>query len=115
MEISSQEADIYCRMELKSCGLKDFSIVWIEKSNTLGLCAPWDKQIKISKECLRSAELLRWVVIHEIVHALDWFERGCTFERNGRNDFHGKSFKRLCKKMGIRPDRCIDFKYLSHL
>jgi len=114
MDIATQEAEIYCRMELRSCGLKDFSIVWIEKSKTLGLCVPWDKEIHISKECLLSTTLLRWVLLHEAAHARDWMERG-TFERNGRNDFHGKSFRKWCKILNVKSDRLINFEHLSHL
>jgi hypothetical protein len=107
MDITTQEAEIYCRMELRSCGLKDFSIVWIEKSRTLGLCMPWDKQIHISKECLRSAELLREVLLHEAAHALQWYDMGKTYIVNGRNSHHNKIWKRYCLILGIRPRRLL--------
>ena len=115
MSIAFQEAEIYCRMELRSYGLKDHSIVWQEWPHTLGEAWPSDKQIHLSFVCLRSPSLLTWVLRHEIAHILDWIERGGTFERNGRNNFHGKSWKKWCKKLNVRSDRLIDFKYLSHL
>jgi len=105
--ITEQEATLYCRMELKSCGLKDFSIVWIERSKTLGECHPWNKQIHISKECLRSPRLLREVLLHEASHALQWYEMGKTYIVNGRNSHHNNIWRKHCLTLGILPRRMI--------
>lgn len=101
MAVDLQEAAIYCRMELKSYGLKDYSVLWREWSGTLGEAHPWDKAIHLSHDCLKNKELLIEVTKHEIAHCLDWKERG-TFERNGRNDFHGDNWRKWCKFVGVR-------------
>lgn len=106
MSVNLQEAALYCRMELKSYGLKDHSIVWQEWPHTLGEAWASDKQIHLSFVCLRNKELLMEVVKHEIAHVLDHKERG-TFLRNGRNDFHGANWKKWCKVVGVRPRRFI--------
>ena len=106
MSVNPQEAALYCRMELKSYGLKDYSIVWHEWLHTLGEAWASDKQIHLSFVCLRNKELLIEVVKHEIAHVLDHKERG-TFLRNGRNDFHGANWKKWCKVVGVRPRRFI--------
>jgi len=107
MTISISEAEIYCRIELKSCGLKDFSVIWIEGSKTLGECHPWNKEIHISKECLKSSMLLREVLLHEAAHALQWYEMGKTYLVNNRNSHHNKIWKKHCRLLGIKPRRLI--------
>jgi predicted SprT family Zn-dependent metalloprotease len=101
MSVDLQEAAIYSRMELKSYGLKDYSILWREWSRTLGEAHPWKKTIYISYDCLKNKELLIEVVKHEIAHCLDFQERG-TFLRDGRNDHHGKSWRKWCKFVGVK-------------
>jgi predicted SprT family Zn-dependent metalloprotease len=106
MILTTKEAEIYCRMELKSHGLKDHSIVWREWPRTLGEAWGPEKQIHLSSVCLKNKELLIEVVKHEIAHILDYKERK-TFLRNGRNDFHGANWKKWCKIVRVRPRRFI--------
>ena len=68
----------------------------------LGQANPWGKKIELSEKTLASFLLFNLILKHEICHILDWIERGKTFKsENGRNNFHGKSFRAICKKVGI--------------
>ena len=96
-----KEASIYCRLELKDYNLSGVSIIWKDMNRFLGLADPMNNHIILSNLCLKSSALLREVVKHEIAHMLDFRERG-TFIRNGRNDFHGKNWKKWCKVVGVK-------------
>jgi predicted SprT family Zn-dependent metalloprotease len=106
--MNQAEVEIYCRMELKQWKLGDYSIVWKEMKGTLGLADPWNKTIILNPLVMRSTEMLMWIVKHEMAHVLDWIERGGTFQNEkGRNDFHGASWKKWCRLVGVKPDRCV--------
>lgn len=103
--LTKQEADCFIKLELKSWGLKNYSWEWASFSH-LGEAHPNKNKIKLSPRILSSSALLIEIVKHEIAHCLDWNERG-TFIRNGKNDFHGKNWKKYCLLVGCRPRRLI--------
>jgi hypothetical protein len=109
MSITTTEAELYCRLTLKQYGLPDFKIVWREKTKSfLGLALPWDKEIHLSMEVLTNFVTYNWTLKHEIAHCIQFKRMGNTFRgKNGRNDFHGKVFKEVCKEMGISSSRFI--------
>jgi predicted SprT family Zn-dependent metalloprotease len=101
--LTTQEVEQYARLTFKQYGLHDYTLYWNPHvKRTLGFANPWEKKVELNKKVLKSFSLFKYVLLHEIMHVLDFNERG-TFKRNGRNDFHGKSFKAMCKKHGVSP------------
>ena len=103
--LTTQEVEQFARLTLKQWNLSDVTVRWVDRSY-YGAANVWKNQIEISRKSLTSFERFSLVLRHEIAHFLDYRERG-TFERNGRNDFHGASFKRWCKVLGVSSSRFV--------
>lgn len=102
------EIDCYCRMTLKQYNLADYSVVFLPRlTRRLGQANPWEKRIELSPRCLANFKAFDSTLRHEIAHCLQISRMGGTFKVNGRNDFHGKVFKQVCKEMGISDSRFI--------
>ena len=90
-------------MELKKWGLtgshnNDWCFVWDTKAvRRYGLCRYHKQEISVSKKLanLNSIEESKDVVLHEIAHALTGIGHG-----------HDAVWKRMCVKVGARPERC---------
>jgi hypothetical protein len=100
--IDQSQADLYVKLTLKEWGFKDYKCIWRHNfKRTLGLADPWDKRIYLSTRVLANFRLFRIVLLHEIQHLRDFSERGTFKNEKGKNDFHGKNFRRLCREVGI--------------
>ena len=90
-------------MELKKWGLtgshnNDWCFVWDTKAvRRYGQCRYHKQEISVSKQLanLNSIEESKDVVLHEIAHALTGIGHG-----------HDAVWKRMCVKVGARPERC---------
>tara|TARA_R100001244_G_scaffold72248_1_gene58393 strand:+ start:95 stop:592 length:498 start_codon:yes stop_codon:yes gene_type:complete len=90
-------------MELKKWGLtgshnNDWCFVWDTKAvRRYGQCRYHKQEISVSKKLanLNSIEESKDVVLHEIAHALTGIGHG-----------HDAVWKRMCVKVGARPERC---------
>lgn len=87
-------------MTLKQHGMSHVSFKWTNTDRTLGCFWSNKNRIDLSRQILKSFVLFKEVLLHELAHACDYNERG-TFKSNGRNDFHGKDFKRWCAHFKI--------------
>jgi len=105
--ITKEEADLFCKFELKTWKLSDINIVWSDMTHYLGLADVANNRIILSTRILTSTRLLIEVVKHEIAHVLDYQERGTFIGKNGRNDFHGENFKKWCKIVNVKCRRLI--------
>jgi len=101
--LTTQEVEQYIRLTLKQYGLTGYRITWKETyKRTFGRANPWEKEIILSKEILRSFHLFNWILKHEIAHCIHWMRNGGSFKnKNGNNVFHGKEFKAICREIGI--------------
>jgi predicted SprT family Zn-dependent metalloprotease len=90
-------------MELKKWGLtgshnNDWCFVWDNKAKRrYGQCRYNKKEIGITKQlvAINSIEESKDVVLHEIAHAL-----------TGSGHGHDAMWRRMCIKVGARPERC---------
>jgi predicted SprT family Zn-dependent metalloprotease len=105
--ITQNEADLFCKFELKTWKLSNIDIVWKDMKNFLGLADVANNRIILSTRILTSSPLFIEVVRHEICHVLDYQERGTFLNDKGRNDFHGKSFKKWCAIVNVKCRRLI--------
>ena len=100
------EAHQYALMTLKQHGAEHLRVRFTNTKRRLGCFSPWKEEIHIAKRALFSFELFREILLHELAHHFDFQERG-TFRTNGRNDFHGKNWKKWCLTLGVRARRFI--------
>jgi predicted SprT family Zn-dependent metalloprotease len=99
--LTTAEVDQYIRLTFKQYDLFDYSVEWMQlNGRRLGQANPWEKKIELSPKILKNFQSFKLVFLHELAHILDFKERG-TFLVNGRNNFHGKTFKQCCRKLGI--------------
>ena len=80
-----------------SCG-NDWCMVWDTKAKRrYGQCRYHKQEIGITKQLanINSIEESKDVVLHEIAHAL-----------TGRGHGHDAVWKRMCVRVGARPERC---------
>lgn len=110
--ITRQDAEQIARMTLRQYartekGLDGVSIEFLDLGKALGYAVPWEKKIQLDLKTLESESLFTGVLKHEIAHMIDYAERG-TFQNNGRNNFHGKSFKKVCRRIGANPATHFD-------
>lgn len=108
MSLTTAEVEQYARITLKQYGLPDYRVVFMElEGRRLGQANPWEKKIELSKKTLTTFTLFRFVLKHEIAHCIQFYRMGKTYKVNGRNNFHGKVFKQVCREMGICPNAKI--------
>ena len=88
--------------QLKRWGLtgdynNDWCMVWDKSVRRYGQCRYHKQEVGISKHMtkLNSIEETKDVVLHEIAHALTGMGHG-----------HDVVWKRMCVKVGARPERC---------
>lgn len=106
--LTESEVEQYVRLTFKQYKIENFSLFWNKRcKNTLGFANPWKKRIELNPIILSNFSLFKKVLLHEIAHILQYFRMGETYKVNGRNDFHGKVFKEVCKEIGISPETHI--------
>ena len=86
--------------QMKEHGLieEGWSFVWDTKAvRRYGQCRYGDKEVGVTKKLanLNSIEESKDVVLHEIAHAL-----------TGPGHGHNLTWKRMCRKIGAKPERC---------
>jgi predicted SprT family Zn-dependent metalloprotease len=102
MSLTTAEIEQYARMTLKQYGFPDYQVVFMKlEGRRLGQANPWEKKIELSKKTLTTFSLFCFVLKHEIAHCIQFERMGGTFRVNGRNNFHGKVFKQVCREMKI--------------
>ena len=102
MSLTTAEVEQYARLTLKQYGLPDYQVVFMKlEGRRLGQANPWEKKIELSEKALTTLRLFCIVLKHEIAHCIQFYRMGETYKVNGRNNFHGKVFKEVCKEMGI--------------
>lgn len=106
MFATQAEIDSYIRMTLRQHKMEHVNISFKKMTRTLGYFWANENSIVLSFYSLKSFSFFKEIFLHELVHAIDFSQRG-TFQRNGRNDFHGKDFKRICLQLGIPARRFI--------
>lgn len=100
--LTKQEVEQYAKLTFKQYGLNDYTLYWNPRvKRTLGFANPWEKRVELNKIVLKSFSLFKFVLLHEIAHCIQFSRMGGTFKVNGRNNFHGKVFKQVCKEIGI--------------
>lgn len=105
--LTTQEVDFYIRATLKQHGISNVKYSFKDMHRTLGYYHVQANEIVLSLISLRSFALFHEVLLHEIAHALDAKEKGGTLRVNGRNDFHGKNWKKYCAQLKIPARRFI--------
>jgi len=106
MFATQAEIESYVRMTLRQYKMENVKFSFKKMTRTLGYFHNLENEIVFSFKALTLFARFREVFLHELAHAIDYQERG-TFERNGRNDLHGKNFKRICLQLGIPARRFI--------
>tara|TARA_R110000824_G_scaffold180896_1_gene361465 strand:+ start:1819 stop:2307 length:489 start_codon:yes stop_codon:yes gene_type:complete len=86
--------------QMKEHGLieEGWSFVWDTKAvRRYGQCRYGDKEVGVTRKLanLNSIEESKDVVLHEIAHAL-----------TGPGHGHNLTWKRMCRKVGAKPERC---------
>jgi len=108
MKVTHQEAEQYIRLTLRQHNMTHIPVLWTNTKRRLGCYRVVEKRIELSNQILQSFHLFRQVLLHEICHALQYKElNGVSKTKSGRNDFHGKVFKKWCKIVGVSSDRLI--------
>lgn len=116
MFATTEEIDLYIRMTLKQWGMLHIPVSIrpkLSKKRAFGLYYfDKEKKIEIAQVALRSFSLFRYVLLHELAHALDHQERGSLIV-NGRVNAHGKNFRKWCKRLGIPTSRFVPKELIS--
>jgi predicted SprT family Zn-dependent metalloprotease len=110
MKITRQEAEQYIRLTLRQYKLESMLVEWTNTKRRLGCYRIAEKKIELSNQILKSFHLFSEVFLHELAHALDITERinlYGTYKNKGRNDFHGKNWKKWCLTLCIPARRFI--------
>lgn len=98
--LTPQEVQQYILLTLKEFNVSDVSVSWIESEKVRGLAYAQEGRIELAFNCLSSFRCFRETLIHEILHIVDFRERG-TYVVNKYEMAHGKNWRRLCKAAGI--------------
>jgi len=108
MFATENEIQQYARMTFKQHGLEGYELVFLPRlTRRLGQANPWEKRIELSLKCLESFYKFKKVLLHEIFHCLQFYRMGKTFKVNGRNQFHGKVWKQICREHNFDPSTRI--------
>jgi predicted SprT family Zn-dependent metalloprotease len=110
MKITHQEAEQYIRLTLRQHNMTHIPVLWTNTKRRLGCYRIEEKRIELSNQILQNFHLFSEVFLHELAHALDIDERTKFFgthKKNGRNDFHGKNWKKWCSNLNIHARRFI--------
>ena len=92
-----REAERMARELMERHGVGDWSFGWNRRKRSLGLCRYRERRIELSLYFVRDngPEMVLETILHEIAHAL-------AGERAG----HGAAWKRMCTRVGCKPERC---------
>lgn len=85
--------------KMREHGLEGWSFQFDNAKKRLGVCNPSRQIIGLSAPLARINDLdtVRNTILHEIAHAL-------APARSG----HGSEWKRICREIGARPERCAN-------
>lgn len=102
MSLTENEVSQWARLTFKQYGLADYSLEFMKlPARRLGQANPWEKKIELSPKVLDNFSLFRLVFLHELAHIIQFSRMGNTYKVNGRNNFHGKVFKEVCRQLKI--------------
>ena len=78
----------------------DWTFEWNKRKAALGLCNYRKKTVYLSEYFLGRVgnDELKDTILHEIAHALAWKR----YNHRG----HGAPWKRVCREIGAKPQRC---------
>lgn len=110
MKITHQEAEQYIRLTLRQHNMTHIPVIWTNTKRRLGCYRIEQKRIELSNQILQNFHLFAEVFLHELAHALDIAERTKFFGTHkvkGRNEFHGKNWKKWCSNLNIHARRFI--------
>lgn len=107
MFTTPQELDQYIRLTLKQWNISDVSFSFKKMERSLGYFWAEKNEIVFSFKALKNFVLFREVLLHELAHKLDFKERGTFKKENGKNDLHGKNWKKYCQQLKIPARRFI--------
>jgi predicted SprT family Zn-dependent metalloprotease len=105
--LTTNEIEQYVRLTLRQYKMEHVKVSFKKMEKTLGYFWAEKNEIVLSLNALDSFVRFKNVLLHELVHAFQYAEQGTFKTKNGRNDFHGKSFKKWCKVLGISSSRFI--------
>jgi len=106
MSLTENEVSQWIRLTLRQHKMEHVKVSFKKMERSLGYFWAERNEIVLSHKSLESFSRFKEVCLHELCHALDWQERG-TFKKNGRNDYHGKNFRKFCSTLGIPARRFI--------
>ena len=102
MSLTENEVEQWARLTFKQYALPDYSLEFMKlPARRLGQANPWEKKIELSPNSLSSFRLFKLVFLHELAHIIQFSRMGGTYKVNGRNNFHGKVFKQVCRELKI--------------
>lgn len=104
MFATTTEIHQYARMTFKQYGLKDYTLEVLEELDCpqrIGQANPWEKKIELKPCCFDSFFKFKRIFLHELAHVIQFYRMGETFQVNGRNRFHGKVFRQVCRELKI--------------
>lgn len=102
-----QELNQYIRLTLKQHNLLDISFSFKKMDKTLGYFHAEKNEIVFSLNALQNFTRFKNCLLHEMSHALQYKELGTFKTPSGRNDFHGKTFKKYCRLLDVSSSRFI--------
>ena len=96
-DVNLPEAQRMARDLMDAHGLGGWTFMFDRSIKRFGACKPGQKVISLSWRLtlLNDVEQVRETVLHEIAHALT------------PGDGHGPKWKAMCRRLGIRPERCF--------
>ena len=104
---TTEEISFYIRATFKQLGISDVSFSFKGMKRSLGYYWAEKNEIVLSFKSLENFTRFKTCLLHEASHALQYRELGTFKTLNGRNDFHGKTFKKYCKLLGISSSRFV--------
>jgi predicted SprT family Zn-dependent metalloprotease len=91
------DASCLAKQLMSKHGLAGWRFGFNRRKRTLGLCRYEEQRIELSLHFVagNSESAVRDTILHEIAHALAGAQAG-----------HGPRWKRVCQRLGARPERC---------